>query len=83
MARVTVVEELIASQGSADGNGKRKPLQLEDGRSSDQDGRRDVDAGDVLRCQWARGLRGVGRHWCESAVFWWKRVGCHRESCLT
>ena len=48
-AKITgVVEELVASQSNADGNGKREPLQLEGGSSSDQNGRGDVDASNVL-----------------------------------
>lgn len=78
----TVAEELVASKSSADCKSKRKPLQLESSSANNEDGRRDVDAGDVLRCQWARRLRGVGRHWCESVVFWWRSVDCHRESRL-
>jgi hypothetical protein len=58
LARITgVVEELVASESNADGNGKREPLQLESGSSSDQNGRRDVDASNVLGGHW-------GRHCC-------------------
>ena len=58
LARITgVVEELVASQSNADGNGKREPLQLEGGSSSDQNGRGDVDASNVLGSHW-------GRHCC-------------------
>jgi hypothetical protein len=35
-------------------------LELEGSSANNENGRRDVYAGDVLRCQWARGLRGVG-----------------------
>lgn len=58
----TVAEELVASKSSADCESKREPLQLEGSSANNEDGRRDIDAGDVLRCQWARGLRGVSGH---------------------
>jgi hypothetical protein len=61
LASITVVEELVTSQGSADGNGDGKPLQLEGSSSNNQDGRRDVDAGDVLRSHEASWL---GRRHC-------------------
>jgi len=69
LASITVVEELVTSQSSADGNGDGKPLQLEGGSPNNQDGRRDVDAGDVLRSHEASWLGG--RHCC--------RVSCRVE----
>jgi hypothetical protein len=56
----TVGEELVASQGGAYCEGEREPLQLEGSCADNQDGRRNVYASDVLRCQWTRGLSGMG-----------------------
>jgi hypothetical protein len=64
----TVAEDLVASKSGAHCESKRKPLQLEGGSANDEDGRRDVYAGDVLRCQWARGLSGMGGHLCRALL---------------
>lgn len=68
---LTVVEDLVATQSSGDCKGERQPLQLEGSGANNQNGRGNVHAGDVLRCQWARGLCGVlgghgGRVVCSS-----------------
>jgi len=76
----TISEDLVASKSSADCESERKPLKLEGSSADNEDGRGDVDAGDVLRCQWARGLRGVGRHLWRSRIrvgVWRRRIGCH------
>ena len=65
----TVAEDLVASKSSADRKGKRKPLQLEGSSANNEDSRRDVDTSNVLRCQWARGLSGMGRHLCRMSGY--------------
>jgi hypothetical protein len=67
----TVAEELVASQSGAYCESEREPLQLEGSGADNQDGRRDVDASDVLRCQWARGLSGMGRHFVRLLCGWY------------
>jgi hypothetical protein len=58
----TIGEDLVTSQSSAHGESEREPLQLESRSANDENGRRDVYASDVLRCQWARRLSGMGSH---------------------
>jgi hypothetical protein len=71
----TVGEELVASQSGAYCDSERKPLQLEGSSADNEDGRRDVYASNVLRCQWARGLSGMGRHFVRLLggryAWWW------------
>jgi hypothetical protein len=58
----TVAEELVASQSGAYCDSEREPLQLEGSGADNEDGRGNVYASDVLRCQWACGLSSMGRH---------------------
>lgn len=58
---LTVVEELVASQSSSNGNGNRHQALVDQGSSDDQDCRRSIDALDVLRSEGPCGLVGVLR----------------------
>lgn len=63
--RLTVVEELVASQSCGNCNGDWHQLLVHQGGSHDQDGRRSVDTLNILRGERPSGLVGVlGRH-CE------------------